>query len=191
MEMMTIEQFAEMKGAMDKAQTDDTPFISTDNDEIHVFGDPNKTELRSADYEVLFAFPNTKEWKNRCRSMGDEIGKETKDGRLFLAKRVYKDVYLSPRNVGNAITAITLLEQFMYDVTVDGEVKELSFEQMKAVASTMNHELSDACYELVATVLKIPYQEREWMLPINTFENAVKIVNNNPSAVNEADLFFE
>ena len=191
MEMMTIEQFSELKGAMDNAQTDDTPFISTDNDEIHVFGDPNKTELNSADYEVLFAFPNTKEWRGRCRSMGDEIGKETADGRLFKAKRVYKDVYLSPRNVGNAITAITLLEQFMFDITSDGEVKELTFEQMKVVANTMNHELSDACYELVATVLKIPYAEQEWMLPISTFANAVKIVNDNPSAVNEADLFFE
>lgn len=189
--MISIEQFTEMKDAMDKAQTDDTPFISTDNEEIHVFGDPNKTEFRSADYEVIFAFPNTKEWRQRCKSLGDEIGKETSDGRLFMAKRTYKNVYLSPRNVGNAITAITLLEQFMYDITDDGEIKELTYEEMKAVANTMNHELSDATYELVATVLKIPYNEQEWMLPINTFANAVKIVENNPSAVNEADLFFE
>lgn len=56
--------------------------------------------------------------------------------------------------------------------------------------NVMNGELSDATYELVATVLRIPYNEMEWMLPLNTIENAVRIAKNNPSAVNEADLFF-
>ena len=190
MEMMSIEQFTNLKDAMSEAQKDDTPYIGTSDDEIHVFGDPNKTELKTADYEVLFAFPNTSEWKKRCKMMGDEVGKTTADGRLFLAKRTYKDVYLSPRNAGNAITAVTLLQQFMFDITEDGEVKDLTYEQIKAVMNSMNHEISDATYELVSSVLRIPPQEAEWMLPLNTFENAVLIVQNNPSTVNEADLFF-
>lgn len=186
--MMTMEQFAELKGAMDNAQKDDTPFISTTEDEIHVFGNPNKTEIKSADYTVLFAFPDTKEWQKKVSVSGDRIVKRI--DRYMVVERVYKDVYLSPRNVGNAITALTLIESFMNEITDDGEVKPLAYEQMLSIMSTMNNEISDAVYDLVASVLRIPYAEQEWMLPINAVENAIKIVFNNPSAVNEADLFF-
>ncbi len=92
--------------------------------------------------------------------------------------------------MGNAITAMALIEQFIYEVTEDGEVKELDDEKAKSVLYTMNHEISDATYELVGAVLRIPPDEIEWMLPLNVFENAVKIVMNNPSVVNESDLFF-
>ena len=188
MEMMTMEQFKELKGAMDNAQTDDTPFISTTEDEIHVFGDPNKTEIKSADYTVLFAFPDNEKWRKKIKANGDKVVKTI--DRYVIVERKYKDVYLSPRNVGNAITALTMIESFMNEITEDGEVKPLSYEQMLSLMNTMNNEISDSVYELVGAVLRIPYEEQEWMLPMNTTENAVKIVLNNPSAVNEADLFF-
>ena len=188
MEMMTMEQFKELKGAMDNAQTDDTPFISTTEDEIHVFGDPNKTEIKSADYTVLFAFPDNEKWRKKIKANGDKVVKTI--DRYVIVERKYKDVYLSPRNVGNAITALTMIESFMNEITEDGEVKPLSYEQMLSLMNTMNNEISDSVYELVGSVLRIPYEEQEWMLPMNTTENAVKIVLNNPSAVNEADLFF-
>lgn len=186
--MMTMEQFKELKGAMDNAQTDDTPFISTTEDEIHVFGDPNKTEIKSADYTVLFAFPDNEKWRKKIKANGDKVVKTI--DRYVIVERKYKDVYLSPRNVGNAITALTMIESFMNEITEDGEVKPLSYEQMLSLMNTMNNEISDSVYELVGAVLRIPYEEQEWMLPMNTTENAVKIVLNNPSAVNEADLFF-
>lgn len=191
MEMMTMEQFEALKGAMNEAQNDDTPYMNATEDEINVFGNPNKTEIVPADYTVLFAFPNTTEWRRRIEQNGDEILKVTEDGRMVCVKRIFKNVYLSPRNMGNAVTALTLIESFMNEITADGEVKPLSFEQTKALMDTMNHEISDATYELVGATLRIPYAEQEWMLPLNTMENAIKIVMNNPSAVNEADLFFE
>ena len=186
--MMTMEQFKELKGAMDNAQTDDTPFISTTEDEIHVFGDPNKTEIKSADYTVLFAFPDNEKWRRKIKANGDKVIKTI--DRYLVVKRKYNDVYLSPRNVGNAITALTMIESFMNEITEDGEVRPLSYEQMLSLMNTMNNEISDSVYELVGAVLRIPYEEQEWMLPMNATENAVKIVLNNPSAVNEADLFF-
>ena len=188
MEMMTMEQFKELKGAMDNAQTDDTPFISTTEDEIHVFGDPNKTEIKSADYTVLFAFPDTQEWRARIKTVGDEIVKEVKG--YVVVERHFKDVYLSPRNMSNAITAMTLIEQFLFDITENGEVKALSYEQMIDVFKMMYKDINEAVYELVGVVLNIPQREWEWMLPINAIENAIQIVMNNPSVVNEADLFF-
>ena len=190
MEMLTMEQLDDLKLTMKEAQKDDTPYIGIKDDEIHVLGDPNKTEVKAADYVVHFAFPNTEEWRARATNMGDEIGKTTADGRYFLAKRIYKNVYLSPRRMGATVAALSQIESFLYKVTENGEVKELNNDEMLSLMTVMNGELSDATYDLVATVLRIPYEEMEWMLPLNTIENAVKIALNNPSAVNEADLFF-
>ena len=191
MEMIKAEQLGELKGAIEKAREDDTPYIGIKDDELHVLGDPNKTEIKPADYVVHFAFPNTEEWRGRARAMGDEIGKTTEDGRYFLATRKFRNVYLTPRRMGAVVTALAQIEQFLYKITEDGEIKEMNYDEMVAVMTVMNGELSDATYEVVATVLRIPYEEMEWMLPLNTMENAVKIAKNNPSAVNEADLFFD
>lgn len=190
MEMISIDQLGELKGAVEKAREDDTPYIGIKDDELHILGNPNKTEIQAADYVVHFAFPNTDEWRTRAEANGDEIGKTTEDGRYFLSKRTYKNVYLTPRRMGAVVSALAQIESFLYKIMDNGEIKELSYDEMVSLLTVMNGELSDATYEVVATVLRIPYDEMEWMLPANTMENAVKIARNNPSAVNEADLFF-
>lgn len=190
MEMISIDQLGELKGAVEKAREDDTPYIGIKDDELHILGDPNKTEVKAADYVVHFAFPNTDEWRTRAEANGDEIGKTTEDGRYFLSKRTYKNVYLTPRRMGAVVSALAQIESFLYKIMDNGEIKEMSYDEMVSLLTVMNGELSDATYEVVATVLRIPYDEMEWMLPANTMENAVKIARNNPSAVNEADLFF-
>lgn len=190
MEMISIDQLGELKSAVEKAREDDTPYIGIKDDELHILGNPNKTEVKSADYVVHFAFPNTEEWRARAIANGDEIGKTTDDGRYFLATRMYKGVYLSPRRMGAVVSALAQIEAFLYRVTENGEIKELNHSEVIEMMQVMNGELSDATYDLVATVLRIPYDEEEWMLPMSTIENAVKIAKNNPSAVNEADLFF-
>lgn len=186
--MITLDQFNELRDSINEAQNDDTPFIGTDGDEVHVFGDPNKTEIISSDYTVLFGFPDTTEWRRRIEMNGDKIVKEIPG--YLVVERKYKDVFIAPRNMGNAVTALALIEGFINDITENGEVKALTQEQFESVFRTMNHEISDATYELVSTVMRIPPIEAECMLPINTMENAVRIVKNNPSVVNEADLFF-
>lgn len=191
MEMVKIEQLGELKDAVEKAREDDTPYIGIKDNELHVLGDPNKTEIKAADYTVCFAFPNTDEWRSRAEQSGDEIGQTTEDGRYFLCKRHFKNVYLSPRRMGAVVSTLAQIESFLYKIMDNGEVKDLSYEEMQALLQVMNGELSDATYEVVATVLRIPYEEMEWMLPLNTIENVVKIAKNNPSAVNEADLFFD
>lgn len=190
MEMISIDQLGELKGAIEKAREDDTPYIGIKDDELHILGDPNKTEVKAADYVVHFAFPNTEEWRARAESVGDKIERTTDDGRYFLAKREYKNIYLSPRRMGAVVSTLAQIEAFLYKILDNGEIKELTNEEMMSLMAVMNGDLSDATYELVATVLRIPYDEMEWMLPLNTIENAVKIAVNNPSAVNEADLFF-
>lgn len=185
---MTMDDFANMQGAIQDAQHDDTPFISTTEDEIHIFGDPNKTEIKSADYTVLFGFPDNEEWRKKIKSVDDKIVKEIQG--YIIVERVYKNVYISPRRASSALTAMTLIMQFLHEITEDGEFKPLSYDQMLSVFTTLYREIEDAVYELVGVVLNLSPNEWEWMMPINTVENAVKIVLNNPSIVNQADLFF-
>ena len=190
MEMITLDQMDDLKKAIKEAENDNTPYIGIKDDELHVLGDPNKTEIKAADYVVHFAFPNTNKWRARAEANGDEIGKTTDDGRYFLATREYKNVYLSPRRIGAVVSTLAQIESFLYKILDNGEIRELTYEEMQGLLTVMNGELSDATYDLVATVLRVPFEEMEWMLPMNTIENAVKIAYNNPSAVNEADLFF-
>lgn len=191
MEMVNVEQLGELKTAIEEAREDDTPYIGIKDDEIHILGNPNKTEIKAADYVVRFAFPNTPEWKARAQSNGDTIGKTSADGRYFLCERQFRNVYLSPRRMSGVVSALAAIEAFLYKITENGELKDMNYEESISMMQAMNGELSDATYDIVATVLRIPYDEMEWMLPVNTIENAVKIAKNNPSAVNEADLFFE
>ena len=191
MEMVNVDQLGELKGAIEKAREDDTPYIGIKDDELHVLGNPNKTEIKPADYVVRFAFPNTPEWMARAESNGDKITGTSKDKQFLLTERYFKNVYLSPRRMGAVVSALAQIESFLYQITENGELKELSRAEMMGLAQVMNGELSDATYDVVATVLRIPYDEIEWMLPLNTLENVVKIAKNNPSAINEADLFFD
>ena len=190
MEMMNINQFEELKDAIKEARTDDTPYIGIMDDEIHIQGNPNKTEISPADYTVYFAFPNNEEYKTRAERNGDKFLKLSDDKRFAIYERKYGNVYLTPRRVGAVVSTIAQIESYLFKTTENGEVKDLSYDEMMGLMYTMNGELSDATYDLVATVLRIPFDEKEFMLPLNTIENSVKIALNNPSAVNEADLFF-
>lgn len=190
MEMLNINQVEGLKTAFEEAKKDDTPYIGMRDDEIHVLGNPNKTEIKPADYMVHFAFPNNEKWRARAEANGDRIGKTTEDGRYFLASRKYKDVYLTPRRISGALVALTQIESFIYKIDENGNAEEMTREEIVSLLTVMNGELSDATYELVARVLGIPYDEVDFMLPSNTVENAIKIALNNPSALNEADLFF-
>ena len=191
MEMINVDQLGELKGAIEEARNDDTPYIGIKDDEIHVLGNPNKTEIKPADYVVRFAFPNTEEWRAKAEVNGDKITGTSKDKQFLLTERHFRNVYLSPRRMGAVVSALAQIESFLYQITENGELKELSRAEMMGLSQVMNGELSDATYDVVATVLRIPYDEMEWMLPLNTIENVVKIAKNNPSAINEADLFFD
>ena len=197
--MMTFDQFMALRKQMEEAQTDETPYLAvTPDDELHVIGNPNKTEHKSADYTVYFIFPDTELFRKRAKASGytetNEMNGEPLKSKVpsgyFLCKGEYNGVFISPRNIGNVVTAFTLVERFFYDVTDDGDVKDLSYEQAMQVFNSMNHEVSDATYEIVSAVLGIPIYDVEWMLPINVMENAVRIVAQNPDVVNGADLFF-
>ena len=204
-DMMTFEQFQEfqkfqeLKDKMKDSQNDNTPYLAvTSDDELHVIGDPNETEIVPADYTVYFLFPDTQKYRDRVARTGavetDEINGRKIEGEIpkgqFLAKRTYKNVHVTPRRVGSVISAFVTVEQFFYDVSEDGEIKDMSYEESIEVFRMLTQDILDAVYDVVSAVLKIPADEQEMILPINALEIATKMVVQNPDIVNNADLFF-
>ena len=203
--MMTLEQFQEfqefqkLKETMKESQSDRTPYLAvTSNDELHVIGDPNETEIVPADYTVYFLFPDTQKYRERVTRTGavetDEINGRKLASAVpagqFLAKRTYKDVHITPRRVGSVVSAFVTVEQFFYDISENGEIRDLTYEESIEVFRMLNQEILDAVYDVVSAVLKIPKDEQEMILPINALEIATKMVVQNPDIVNNADLFF-
>lgn len=204
-DMMTFEQFQEfqkfqeLKDKMKDSQNDNTPYLAvTSDDELHVIGDPNETEIVPADYTVYFLFPDNQKYREKVARTGavetDEINGRKIEGEIpsgqFLAKRTYKDIHITPRRVGSVVSAFVTVEQFFYDVSEDGEIRDMSYEESIEVFRMLNQEILDAVYDVVSAVLKIPKDEQEMILPINALEVATKMVIQNPDVVNNADLFF-
>lgn len=187
--MITMEQFEAINEAKVKASTDETPYIGMVDGKVNINGDPNKTEIKPADYEVLFAFPNTDFFRKRVDAVGDEIVKT--EGGYIIVKRVYKNVYLTPRKMSDAVTAGAVIESFLNKVTEDGEVKALSYDELKDVIVDNFTEMKDSAYDLVASVLRIHPEEAEWMLPMQTVNIAIQIAMNNPALENESNFFTE
>lgn len=187
--MITMEQFEAINNAKVKAQTDDTPYIGMVDGQVNINGDPNKTEIKPADYEVLFAFPDNELFRKRCDVVGDEIIK--KEQGFIIVRRVYKNVYLTPRKMSDAVTAGAVIESFLNKVTENGEVKALSYDELKDVIVDNFTEMKDSAYDLVASVLRIHPDEAEWMLPMQTVNVAIQIAMNNPALENESNFFTE
>lgn len=187
--MITMEQFEAINDAKVKASTDDTPYIGMVDGTVNINGNPNKTEIKPADYEVLFAFPNTDFFKKRIDAVGDEVVKE--EGGYIIVRRLYKGVYLTPRKMSDAVTAGAVIESFLNKVTENGEVKALSYDELKGVIVDNFTEMKDSAYDLVASVLRIHPEEAEWMLPMQTVNVAIQIAMNNPALENESNFFTE
>ena len=187
--MITMEQFEAINDAKVKASTDDTPYIGMVDGTVNINGNPNKTEIKPADYEVLFAFPNTDSFKKRIDAVGDEVVKE--EGGYIIVRRLYKGVYLTPRKMSDAVTAGAVIESFLNKVTENGEVKALSYDELKGVIVDNFTEMKDSAYDLVASVLRIHPEEAEWMLPMQTVNVAIQIAMNNPALENESNFFTE
>ena len=187
--MISLEQFEAINEAKVKASTDDTPYIGMVDGKVNINGDPNKTEIKPADYEVLFAFPDTELFRKRCDVTGDEIIKREQG--FIIVRRVYKNVYLTPRKMSDAVTAGAVIESFLNKVTENGEVKALSYDELKDVIVDNFTEMKDSAYDLVSSVLRIHPEEAEWMLPMQTVTVAIQIAMNNPALENESNFFTE
>lgn len=191
--LSTQEQYGELLKATEEAKQDDTPYVAIADDEIHVLGDPNKTEVKKHDYEISFAFPNTAEWKSALEQSGDSIEKETEN--FLRVTRTFKNVWLAPRRASHVAEAFARLQAFLNKVTETNdegeiEIKQMSIEEMMDMMRDLNIETEEALYRAVGAFLGLTEQEREFMLLPSVIYNVVKITLDNPEVINGSDVLF-
>lgn len=186
---MTVEEFIAMKKAMDEAENDDTPYaiMDTANDELQIVGDPNKTELKKYEYKIQFAYPNTEKWEKVLDDADVKVLKKT-DNYLGV-ERTYKDVWVPPRSYMAVQTSFAELYQFMNVVSDDGEIRDLTDDEIIVALRMLDQEMMDAMYHAVATVLRIPQEEEEFMLPTLTMAAVMAMIKDFPEIINGMDFF--
>lgn len=185
---MTVEEFIEMKKQMDAAEEDTTPYaIVEDDEQISVVGDVEKTKKITHDYVMAFGYPNTKDWRARVEEEGLTIINETPS--YIFVKRVYDDVWVPPRTFTNVQTAFLELYNFFNMVTDDGELRDLTEDEIKEALRMLDQDLMDAMCHVVAQILRIPQQEEVFMMELPTMVATMKIINDFPEIVNSTDFF--
>ena len=181
---MTKEEFEEIKRTLDDAENDTTPYAVVANDEVGIVGDANNTEAKKGEYTIRFGFPNTEEWRKQIDP--NEIFKETEN--YIGVKRTFKSVFVSPRRHSTVLTAFTELYAFFNYITEDGEVRDLTEDEIPMALKILD-ENADAVYNAVATIIGISPEVSEWMLQTDVTYTLLKIINDFPEIINEADFF--
>ena len=181
---ITREEFEEIKRRFDEAENDDTPYAIVANDEIGIVGDPDKTEQKKGEYTIRFGFPNTPEWREHIDPK--EIFKETEN--YIGVEKTFKNVFISPRRHSIVISAFTELYAFFNYITDDGEIRELTEEEIP-MALQMLDENIDAVYKAVASVIGIDADIAEWMFQTDATTALLKMIKDFPEIVNETDFF--
>lgn len=183
--MITQNDFLKMQNARKRAEEDDTPFLVMDGDKMKIPGDANKTQVKKHDYTIGFAFPAT--WKDRFDPK--DIVKEV--GQYIVVDIEYKDVFLNPRLQMTAISALVELEPFFNKVYDNGEVKDLTVDEVRDVLRYLDDDMTKALYHAVAVILGVDKSIEEYMLISDVIATSIMITEDFPEAINEANVFFE
>lgn len=184
---LTVEEFIEMKNKMDEAENDTTPYAVTDHDEIMVVGDANKTEITKHEYTIQFAYPNNEYWRARVESQGMKILKETDN--YIGVERKFKDIWIPPRVYTAVQTAFAEVYQFFNMATEDGQVRDMTSEEMIAALRVLNQNMVESMCHAVATVLRLEPEEEECMLPTSTMATIILMIEDFPEVINGMDFF--
>lgn len=180
----TKEEFEEIKRTMDKTEEDNTPFAIVTENEVGVMGDPNMTEPKKGEYTIKFGFPNTEEWKKVIEP--NEIFKETEN--YIGVEKTFKNVFISPRKHPTVLAAFTELYAFFNYISEDGEVRDLTEEEIP-MALQMLDENIDAVYRAVGAVLGLDPDVSDWMLQTSASYALLQMIHDFPEIINETDFF--
>lgn len=186
---ITVEEFIEMKKRMDEAENDTTPYAIVKDDEISVVGDPNNTEIEKHDYVIQLAYPNTPAWQEKLEKDGAKIFNTTAN--YIGVERHYNDVWVAPRVYTAVQTAFAELYQFFNVITENGEIRDLTDDEIVTAIRLLSQEMMEKMYHAVATVLRIPEEEEQFMLPMNTMSAVMMMIQDFPEIINGMDFFTE
>lgn len=168
---MTENEYKSIDEAIDQAQESIVPFPVSTEDELSVVGDANKTEINKHDFEIEFLVPD-----------GNKYTKHTKE---------FKNIYITPRQSPLVIKAMTALMPLFKKADGKGNVVDYTDEEKREIVNKMSEEVYDALYDVVAAVLHISDDFKDYMTPQSVIKAATNIIYQYPEMVNESDTFFE
>ena len=168
---MTEREYREIDEAINQAQDSVVPFPVATDDELAVVGDANKTELNIHDFKITFCIPQNGKYVNHDKE--------------------FKNVYITPRQNPSVIKAMNTLLPYFKKPTKDGTVVEYTKAEKLEIIGSFDQAVYDAMYDVVATVLRIDNELKDYMTPATVMDAAAKIFRQYPEMVNEADTFFE
>lgn len=185
---MTYEKFMAMKQAMDNAENDTTPFAVVDDNEVKVVGDANKTETKKRDYVLKMAYPAAAEWREYVKNLKNaKVFNETPN--YLGVERTFSNVWVPPA-VHTAVQSTFLdLYKLFYIITEDGQIRDMTNDEVMQALSILNQEMCEAMYHAVATILKINVDEEQFMLASPTAQVVVKMIDDFPEIINGVDFF--
>lgn len=169
---MTENEYREIDEAIDKAQESVVPFPVQTEDELSVVGDANRTELNKHDFTITFLVPQQGKWH-----------KYTKE---------FKGVYISPRHDPSINKTMTALLPYFRKARMDGSVVNFTDAEKVEISKeiSQNQELYDIMRDLVAVVLDIDPELKDYMTSESVMRSVLNIILQYPEMVNEADTFF-
>lgn len=171
---MTQDELKRLKEQIKEAEGNVTPFPIVTENEIAVAGDANLTEVKPTTFEITFALPR------------DKGGKVAYDRHTV----TYKDVYPKPRNMVTIDRMLSVLLPYFKKPMQDGSVDEYTDDEMRDILMAFDEDITNIMYELVASVIGVDKELKDYMLPSSVFEALLKIIKFFPEAWNEGDTFF-
>lgn len=173
---MTKEQYDGLLEALDKAQESVRPFTVIKGDTLAVVGDANDTKANKYTYEIKFEKP-----------VFDEDG--NLEGRSSETK-TYKNVYVTPRQQSRLVKMLVMILPYFRKVNEKGGLEKYTPFELGEIFSSMDEEVYDLMYDLVAYVLDIPADEKDYMTLASVIGVALEFLTDFPEVVNEAESFF-
>lgn len=175
-----LDIYATMEQGIDEAKESPTPYPIVKDEKLSVIGDANETQLNKHDFKIKFRLPE-----------GVADGEKVEGG--VLKEVDYKNVFITPRQSGKVIASLCRMLPFFRKIIDTADGKEgISFTQDEIVEmlAEFGDEFVDDMYDLVAKTLKIDDALIDYILPESAMSATIKIIQEYPEIVNEAEAFF-
>lgn len=167
---MTVEQYQGIKEAIAAAKESTVPYAVVKGDKVAVIGDANKTEARPGTYKIKFV---------RMNDDGD-----TEE------EIEYKNIRIVPRIRMDVVQLFVGLLPYFKKISDDGTISDYTMPELINNFAFISREVKDAMYEVVATVLRIPEEEKDYMKWSSVLNTTMSMITDNPDIVNEAEMLF-
>lgn len=164
--MISYDDILKLKKGLDEPMTDE-PILYTDGDAMKVVGDPNRTEVKKNNYQLIF---------------------ETEDGQRITKK--YENIHITPRKRIGVNRLMVKLMPYFRDALEDGRVVQKTAEEVAITLVSVEDDVYDILYDLAGTILDVPEELKDYIDPVSLVAFGVKLVMDNPAVVKESDQSF-